>query len=333
MPANVRHLGHVGTRDHNAFNASSLAVLNIARDSMAAVGFSPATRVFEAAGAGACLITDAWTGLELFLKEGEEVLVGARRRGRGGASRGPHARARARHRRGRAGAHPGRAHLRPPRRAGGRAAPGGGGPQAPRRAREGRGVTGPPLPPHLRVVVLGLSLSSSWGNGHATTWRALLKAFAARGHEVLFLERDVPWYAAHRDLPDPRLLPPRAVPGPRRARGGASRRDRRGRCGDRRLLRAGGRGGRPSRAGMGARRHRLLRHRHAGDARQARARRRGVSVAGAHPRLRPLSVLHRRADARPPGAALRRARGARRSSAPWTRRPTGPCPTRRCAGT
>jgi spore maturation protein CgeB len=55
----------------------------------------------------------------------------------------------------------------------------------------------------LRVVVLGLSLSSSWGNGHATTFRALLKAFAARGHDVLFLERDVPWYAAHRDLVDP----------------------------------------------------------------------------------------------------------------------------------
>ncbi len=55
----------------------------------------------------------------------------------------------------------------------------------------------------LRVVVLGLSLSSSWGNGHATTFRALLKAFAARGHDVLFLERDVPWYAAHRDLTNP----------------------------------------------------------------------------------------------------------------------------------
>ena len=55
----------------------------------------------------------------------------------------------------------------------------------------------------LRIVVLGLSLSSSWGNGHATTWRALLRAFAARGHEILFLERDVPWYAAHRDLESP----------------------------------------------------------------------------------------------------------------------------------
>jgi spore maturation protein CgeB len=55
----------------------------------------------------------------------------------------------------------------------------------------------------MRLVVLGLSLSSAWGNGHATTWRALLRAFAARGHQVLFLERDVPWYAAHRDLPEP----------------------------------------------------------------------------------------------------------------------------------
>ncbi len=55
----------------------------------------------------------------------------------------------------------------------------------------------------MKLVVLGLSLSSSWGNGHATTFRALLAAFAARGHDVLFLERDVPWYAGHRDLADP----------------------------------------------------------------------------------------------------------------------------------
>jgi spore maturation protein CgeB len=75
LPANVRRLGHVGTADHNAFNVSPTAVLNVARDSMADVGFSPATRVFEAAGAGACLITDAWEGVELFLTPGEEVLV------------------------------------------------------------------------------------------------------------------------------------------------------------------------------------------------------------------------------------------------------------------
>jgi spore maturation protein CgeB len=55
----------------------------------------------------------------------------------------------------------------------------------------------------MKLLVLGLSLSSSWGNGHATTYRALLKAFAARGHEVVFLERETPWYAAHRDLPRP----------------------------------------------------------------------------------------------------------------------------------
>lgn len=55
----------------------------------------------------------------------------------------------------------------------------------------------------MKLVVLGLSLSSSWGNGHATTYRALLSAFAARGHDVLFLEREMPWYAEHRDLPDP----------------------------------------------------------------------------------------------------------------------------------
>ncbi len=75
MPSNVRAIGHVGTADHNAFNCSASAVLNVARDSMAAVGFSPATRVFEAAGAGACVITDAWEGIELFLEPEREVLV------------------------------------------------------------------------------------------------------------------------------------------------------------------------------------------------------------------------------------------------------------------
>ena len=75
IPANLRYLGHVSTREHNALNCSPLAVLNVSRQSMAANGFSPATRVFEAAGAGACLITDAWEGLELFLEPGSEVLV------------------------------------------------------------------------------------------------------------------------------------------------------------------------------------------------------------------------------------------------------------------
>ena len=55
----------------------------------------------------------------------------------------------------------------------------------------------------MRIVILGLSITSSWGNGHATNYRALVRALTARGHEVLFLERDVPWYAAQRDLPRP----------------------------------------------------------------------------------------------------------------------------------
>jgi spore maturation protein CgeB len=58
-------------------------------------------------------------------------------------------------------------------------------------------------PRRLSIVVLGLSITSAWGNGHATTYRALLRALARRGHDVLFLERDQPWYAAYRDLPQP----------------------------------------------------------------------------------------------------------------------------------
>ncbi|WP_287980605.1 glycosyltransferase [Sphingomonas sp.] len=75
MPGNVRHRGHVYTAEHNAFNCTPRAVLNVARDSMAHIGFSPATRVFEAAGAAACLITDDWVGIEQFLKPDSEILV------------------------------------------------------------------------------------------------------------------------------------------------------------------------------------------------------------------------------------------------------------------
>jgi spore maturation protein CgeB len=74
-PPNVRNLGHVYTRDHNAFNCTPRAVLNISRESMARYGFSPATRVFEAAGAGACMITDAFEGIETFFEPGVEMLV------------------------------------------------------------------------------------------------------------------------------------------------------------------------------------------------------------------------------------------------------------------
>ena len=75
VPSNVRWIGHVGTADHNRVNCSARMVLNINRDSMANVGFSPPTRVFEAAGAGACLMTDQWQGIEAFFEPGKEILV------------------------------------------------------------------------------------------------------------------------------------------------------------------------------------------------------------------------------------------------------------------
>ena len=75
VPPNVKRLGHVYTSDHNAFNCTPRAVLNINRESMARYGFSPATRIFEAAGAGACIITDAWKGIDHFLEPNEEILV------------------------------------------------------------------------------------------------------------------------------------------------------------------------------------------------------------------------------------------------------------------
>lgn len=191
MPGNVGYVGHVFTRDHNAFHATPLAALNVSRDAMASYGFSPATRVFEAAGAGACVITDAWVGVEQFLEPGREILVARDGEEVAGlvATLSPAAvraigeRAQRRllcehtyaHRArdveaalgelGRASA--------PARRAGDRP---------------------------LRIVVLGLSITSSWGNGHATTYRSLLRALGERGHDVLFLERDAPWYARHRDL-------------------------------------------------------------------------------------------------------------------------------------
>jgi spore maturation protein CgeB len=77
LPPNVRVLGHVSTNHHNALNSSPLAVLNVLRESMAENGWSPATRVFEAAGAAACLISDAWEGIEDFLEPGREVIVAA----------------------------------------------------------------------------------------------------------------------------------------------------------------------------------------------------------------------------------------------------------------
>lgn len=75
MPGNVRWIGHVATSDHNRVNCSARMALNINRDSMAHTGFSPPTRVFEAGGAGTCLITDCWPGVEMFFDPGREILV------------------------------------------------------------------------------------------------------------------------------------------------------------------------------------------------------------------------------------------------------------------
>jgi spore maturation protein CgeB len=75
LPPNVHCVGHVYAREHNAFNATPRAILNVNRDSMARYGFSPPTRIFEAAGAGACIITDHWQGIETFLEPDREILV------------------------------------------------------------------------------------------------------------------------------------------------------------------------------------------------------------------------------------------------------------------
>ncbi|CAN5654861.1 glycosyltransferase [soil metagenome] len=77
MPENVTRLGHVPTARHNEVNASARLVLNIHRVSMVENGWSPATRMFEAAGAAACQVTDVWRGIEEFFTPGEEILLAA----------------------------------------------------------------------------------------------------------------------------------------------------------------------------------------------------------------------------------------------------------------
>lgn len=72
---NIRYIGHVPTGAHNAVNSTAHLVLNINRLSMASYGFSPPTRIFEAAAAGACLVTDAWEGIAMFLQPGREILI------------------------------------------------------------------------------------------------------------------------------------------------------------------------------------------------------------------------------------------------------------------
>lgn len=201
LPANVAYLGHVFTRDHNAFNVTPLAVLNISRDSMASYGFSPATRVFEAAGAGACLITDAWAGIAQFLEPDREVLVA-----RDGAEVAAHLAALKPQRASaigeRARSRMLREHTYAHRALDVEAALG----ESRATRATATTITAPAMPRGdraLSIVILGLAITSSWGNGHATTYRALVRELAARGHRVTFLERDVPWYREHRDLEEP----------------------------------------------------------------------------------------------------------------------------------
>ena len=75
MPANVTPLGHLFAHERNALNSSATAVLNVSRDRVAAYGYAPPSRIFEAAGAAACLVSDPWPGLDSFLEPGREVLV------------------------------------------------------------------------------------------------------------------------------------------------------------------------------------------------------------------------------------------------------------------
>ncbi|MGH2350233.1 MAG: CgeB family protein [Chloroflexota bacterium] len=77
LPPNVRWIGYVPTGEHRAWICSARMVLNVVREGMAQYGYSPPTRVFEVAGCGACLITDAWTGVEAFFRPGKEILVAA----------------------------------------------------------------------------------------------------------------------------------------------------------------------------------------------------------------------------------------------------------------
>jgi spore maturation protein CgeB len=158
--------------------------------------------------AGACLITDAWRGIEQFLEPGAEVLVahsGEEVAAHVAALRPETARAIGARALRRVWTEHTYAHRAVDfeaalgERTRSRPTP----PASPRAVRAA--APAHPLAPRrpMSIVMLGLSITSSWGNGHATTYRGLARELAARGHRVLFLERDAPWYAQHRDLPQP----------------------------------------------------------------------------------------------------------------------------------
>ena len=328
MPANVRAVGHVYTRDHNAFNASTPAVLNVNRDSMARFGYSPATRVFEAAGAGACVVTDAFVGVETFFAPDREILVA-----RDGAEVArilarAHARARAGDRRGRAAARAGPSTPTISGRCGSRrcwttcSAERRG---AARLAAGAVGVSGRASsasdgsldivdPGAVDHLVVGerprhdLSRAGQ-GAGRARPPHSLLRARRP-------LVRREPRSAAARPSPRSTLYGSLDELRDRHAAAGARRRS-----GDRRLVRPRGDRRRRLGTGRGARPGGVLRHRHAGHAGGAGAGRRRVPVAGADPGLRPLPVVHRRSDA----AANRARAGLADGAAALLRRRSGRC--------
>lgn len=196
-PANVRYVGDVCPAEHNAFDASARAVLNVSRDGVARYGYSPAARLFEAAAAGACVITDAWDGIGQFLAPGIEVLVAER-----GTDVVRHLRSLGLDEARAIGARARRRvfaeHTCAHRAVAVEEALG-----LERTAARTRTIRRSEADDRMRIVFLGLSITSSWGNGHATTYRALIRELSRRGHDLLFLERDRPWYARNRDLPRP----------------------------------------------------------------------------------------------------------------------------------
>jgi spore maturation protein CgeB len=189
-------MGHVYSADHNAVNCSALAVLNVHRDSMIRFGYSPATRLFEAAGAGACLITDAWEGIEDFFEPEAEVLVV--QNGAEVAEKLKQLTPERAQKMGQLALARALAEHTYDKRA-----------LEVERAIEGQRLQRPADKPITQlasarapsaartqhIAIVGLSITSSWGNGHATTYRGLVRALAQQGHRVTFFERDVPWYS------------------------------------------------------------------------------------------------------------------------------------------
>ncbi len=186
-PDNVDRVEHLAPGEHRAFYAAQRFTLNVTRADMVRRGYSPSVRLFEAALCGVPIVSDWWPGLDTFFRPGEEIVIARGREDVLAALRrmpeeervrlGQAARARVL----------GEPHRRPP---------GGGAGGVCRRG----GARGAAAGDRMRIVIFGLSVSSSWGNGHAALWRGLIRALLEAGHSVVFWERDVPYYAANRDL-------------------------------------------------------------------------------------------------------------------------------------